>query len=273
MRRLDVTESIEPANVGRLARLLKASERDGWEPPTRPTWRHVVGVPCDMRIVGWNTRQGGGHTKYEHLGELSPDVAVLPEYGDLPCGPPPGVTDGRFLDFGTAGERGIGVVAAPAWTISAADVLPISGEVVGAVEVCGDLEVNVIAVWACLSGRPAVNPVVEAATAWADWVHTRPTVVIGDFNTGFHWTDAKGSGAHSPIVEALAALGLRQVCCSSTDHDGPTTHWHGGTKKSFHIDHVFVSSDLAVASWGVGLHHPWASLSDHAPIVVDVAPR
>jgi len=44
-------------------------------------------------------------------------------------------------------------------------------------------------------------------------------------------------------------------------------------RRSFHIDHVFVSSDLAVASWGVGLHHPWASLSDHAPIVVDVAPR
>jgi len=223
-----------------------------------------------MRIVGWNS-QGGGRSKYSHLEALAPDVAVVPEYGKLPLAAPHEVVgENRFVGFGTEGDRGIGVVAGPEWSLAPVDLAPLSGEVLGAVEVRGEAEVNVLAVWACLSGNPKQHPVVEAAAAWTDWIRSAPTVVIGDFNTGHHWTKARGCDAHQPVVDALGALGLSPICCSSHGQDGPTTHWHARSKGRFHIDHAFVSTGVRVQGWGVGLGDTWRSRSDHAPLVLDV---
>ncbi len=141
------------------------------------------GIVGDMRIVSWNCRKGGVHD--EHLAELAPDIAILPEWGRLPILGP--ATASSFAEFGETGKFGLGVAAFGDWMVAKADVPAISGGVIGAVKVAGPKPFALVAVWSYLSGRPKVNPVIEALEAWADWLAGGAVVVAGDFNTGGGW--------------------------------------------------------------------------------------
>lgn len=223
-----------------------------------------------MRIVTWNCRKGGAHD--EHLAELAPDVAVLPEWGRLPLTAP--VSASSFVAFGEEAKFGLGVAAFGDWRVSRADVPPITGVVIGAVEVSGPSPYNLVAVWSYLSGRPKVNPVLEAIHARSDWLDERPVVVAGDFNTGGGWADIrKGPMSHFPIVDRLHTMGLRSAyhvdrSVEQGVGEDPTL-WHTGGG-SFMVDHVFTPSTWPIVAVTVGGEDPWRQRSDHAPLAVEL---
>ena len=226
-----------------------------------------------MRIATWNTANRVD-PESPYLNEMRPDVAVLPEWGNVPMRPPAWSTS--FVEFGETNKRGLGVAACGEWSVSAPELPKIEGVVVGGVQVDGPSPFRLIAVWSYLSGSPKVNPVIEALDAWAEWTSGMPLVVAGDFNTGGWWQDIReGPMSHFPIVERLESLGLHSAYHADrgTEQgaDENTTHWHsrGGT---FMIDHVFTPAFWAINSVTVGEQVPWRERSDHAPMVVDVVP-
>jgi endonuclease/exonuclease/phosphatase family metal-dependent hydrolase len=195
--------------------------------------------------------------------------------GDVPM-QRPGSAD-SFVEFGKAGERGVAVAARGEWSVRPAELPAIDGVVIGGVEVDGPVPFHLIAVWACLSGKPKTNPVIEALGAWGDWTSEKPLVVAGDFNTGGSWQEIRtGPMSHFPIVERLAELGLRSSYHAERGTDQGAaeepTHWHSHGGK-FMIDHIFTPSDWPIRSVMIGSEDPWRQWSDHAPIVVDITPQ
>lgn len=227
-----------------------------------------------LRLAAWNTARHSPGIKLDHLAHLSPDVAVLPELAWLPMAAPADA-DATFVDFGAPGELGIGVVAWAPWSVGRAEVPPIAGSVIGAVDVAGPVPFKLLAVWASLGDpRPKVSPVIEALDAWSGWHKGHDLVVAGDFNTGGHWGNIRsGPRSHFPIVDRLGELGLHSAYHShrgaAQGHDEEPTHWHsrGGT---YMVDHVFVPRPWRIHNVVVGAERPWRSWSDHAPVLVDV---
>jgi hypothetical protein len=222
--------------------------------------------------VAWNVRRGGDHE--EHLDELAPDIAILPEWGWLPMRRPASASS--FASFGETGKLGLGVAAFGTWSVSEATVPSISGTVIGAVDVVGVTPFRLIAVWSYLSGRPKVNPVIEALDAWAEWIGDGPLVVAGDFNTGGAWDNIRsGPMSHFPIVGRLDSMGLRSAyhAWRSTEQGigEETTLWHAGGG-SYMVDHVFIPQGWPITAVAIGTADPWKQRSDHAPITVDIGP-
>jgi hypothetical protein len=225
-----------------------------------------------LRVATWNTGRHSPAAKLDHLAHLSPDVAVLPEFDRLPMTRPDGLSS--FVELGQPGEFGIGAAGWDGWNVSPADVTPIAGEVMGAVDVDGPVRFKLVAVWAYLSGSPKVNPVIEALDAWSDWYADQPLVVAGDFNTGGQWTSKRrGPLSHYPIVDRLVDLGLQSTYhthhgLAQGDHEEPT-HWNsnGG---AYTVDHIFAPKDWRPVNVLVGPERPWRHWSDHAPLLADL---
>jgi hypothetical protein len=227
-------------------------------------------VSLGVRVVSWNSRRSKGRDT--RLAELAPDVAVLPEWAKVPMVGP--ATASSFVEFGAMAKVGLGVSAFGDWVVSLADVPPISGGVIGAVDVDGPLPFALVAVWSYLSGKPKVNPVIEALDAWGDWLADRAVIVAGDFNTGGGWTGIRsGPMSHFPIVERLHAMGLQSAYHSDRGlEQGVTeqpTFW-SSRGVSYMIDHVFTPTTWPVMTVTVGSEDPWRHRSDHAPVVVDL---
>jgi hypothetical protein len=237
------------------------------------SWTETGDLPrnvSSVKIVSWNCRRGGEHDR--HLDELAPDVAVLPEWGWLPMRAPASAS--AFVEFGETGKLGLAVAAFGPWSVAKAHVEPISGTVIGAVDISGPTPFHLIAVWSYLSGGPKLNPVIEALDTWASWIGDGPLVVAGDFNTGGGWKDIlKGPMSHFPIVKRLESLGLHSayhVDRSTEQGTGEeTTLWHsrGG---EFMVDHVFTPTNWPKPVVTIGPADPWRTRSDHAPVSVDI---
>lgn len=229
-----------------------------------------------LRVAAWNTARRPIAAQLDHLTHLSPDVAVLPEFGNVPMAAPDGVSS--FVALGSSGKLGLGIATWGAWRVAIADVSPIAGQLIGAIEVDGPIPFKLIAVWSYLSGspRPKVNPVVEAVDTWAPWYAGQPLVVAGDFNTGAYWADIRtGPKSHFPIVDRLDEIGLRSAYHAQRrvdqGEDEDPTHWHSGGG-AYMIDHIFTPREWAITSMFVGAERPWRSWSDHAPMVVELTP-
>jgi hypothetical protein len=226
---------------------------------------------AQIRIAVWNTARRSAAEQVARLGGLSPDIAVLPELGRVPIPAPDEASS--FVEVGATGRLGIGVTSWGEWHVALADVLPIGGQVVGAVDVDGPRHFKLVAVWADLTSlrKPAPNPVLEAVDAWGSWHAGHDLVVAGDFNTGGQWTTLRsGPNSHYPIVSRLAEAGL---CSAYHTHHGidqgdreQPTHWHANGK-AYTIDHVFAPVGWELADVAVGPADPWKGWSDHAPVV------
>jgi hypothetical protein len=189
-------------------------------------------------------------------------VTVSPSspYGRHPAKPPaPSLLEeppNNFISLGVDGARGMSVLSWGDWKLARADVSPITGQVVGAINVTGLADVSLLVVWACLSGGVKVNPVIEAIDRWAEWLAQKPVIATGDFDSGHFWDDKRTvtGGDHHLVVAALGSIGLRPVCCTP-GADGPISHWHNNGN-GYHIDHVFLPAGWPVTEWSVGSTDP-----------------
>lgn len=239
-----------------------------------------------VRLVTWNCKAGGRDKLPAVCERFRPDILVLPEYANYSAGP--GVAPDGFslTSLQWKRYRPLVVLAREEWTLSEPVGLPsIGGGIILPVEISGPVDFRLVAVAAALSKpTPEVNPVVDAAKRWANWLEG-PVVVAGDFGTGWplnrepkglaRWRNKPPALHHNTVLEALASLDLRSAYHAhfgvAQGEEPHATYWQNHREdKPFHIDHVFTSPDLTVEDLDVGAWEDFHTRSDHAPMFVDL---
>jgi exonuclease III len=232
-----------------------------------------------LRLVSWNCQMGLRGAKLEALLALEPDVAVVQECAerDALALEAEGF---RTLWVGGNPGKGLAVVARPRFELAVdgchdpalAWFLPV--DVRG-----GELDFRLLAVWSFgLRTTTAKRWALDRSLGhYAPFVAGVPAVVAGDFNHHPIW-DTPSRPVFRRAVDVLERAGLRSAWHglhgrAHGDEGCGTFYWYRHEDKPYHIDYCFTSGDLAVRSAEIGAATSWLGLSDHCPLVVDLARR
>lgn len=233
-----------------------------------------------MRLATWNCRQGIDRKRHA-LDALQADVVVIPECSSASAlRHELGVS---FLWRGDNAGKGLAVVGFNGWHIeplaAAVDlpwVLPVR---VHAPDERAAFDLLAIWTVARKDGRPNYTGQIKLALeTWAPALADGNTAVAGDFNCSLQ---GPSRGPHRRNVERLRELGLESSyhAVDGLEHgleDAMTLKWIGPGRVTlaYHCDFVFLPRRVleTVTAVRVGwAPEPKEPLSDHAPVVVDLA--
>jgi exodeoxyribonuclease III len=237
-----------------------------------------------MKLITWNC-QGAFRKKAQQLDRfepaIEPTIVVIQE-----CESPAKLrfpADLRrpddFLWQGDNLDKGVGVFAYGDLRLTLDDSYDPSIRHCIPLRVSGKLDLNLLAVWAMghkEKARSYIGQVYYAVQHYADFIHQRETIVLGDFNSNATWDGERKISNHSAVVKELAAANLVSVY---HEHFGEahgheqqeTFYWHRSAHKGYHLDYCFVPqawlSRLTAVT--VGAFDPWCGYSDHTPLCVE----
>jgi hypothetical protein len=137
------------------------------------------------------------------------------------------------------------------------------------------LHFNVVAAWTWeTEDKSRYRQVHRGLQIHADWIHQRPTFLLGDLNdnasfeNGRRWRD---------FMELIGQVGLVSAYHSYFrepfgEESRPTHHHHGYPDRPFHLDYCFLPETWAsrITDIQVGRLTDWSDVSDHMPLIVDV---
>jgi endonuclease/exonuclease/phosphatase family metal-dependent hydrolase len=114
--------------------------------------------------------------------------------------------------------------------------------------------------------------------AHPEWFSQRPLVLAGDLNSNKIWDAHRKVGNHSAVVKLLDEHRLVSAYHDYFDepHGEESRHtmfFYRRRDRTFHLDYIFIPREWAVRlkAVEVGKFETWSKLSDHCPVVVDVA--
>jgi exonuclease III len=231
-----------------------------------------------MRIVTWNC-QMGLDKKVDALLSLNADVAVIPECSERSA---TALLHRGFntLWFGSNQHKGLGVICRQEWPICA---LPQPEQKwIVPIEVGAPTPFTLLAIWACAVGASRENryigQVYQALIAHPEWFNGNPVVLAGDFNSNKIWDTKREVGNHSAVVKLLEERGL---VSTYHEHFGEpqggesrrTLYMFRHEDKPYHIDYIFIPREWLprLQTVEVGGYDQWSKLSDHCPVIIDVA--
>ena len=229
-----------------------------------------------LRIVTWNCGMALAR-KAPSLLALRPDIAVVQECSKKSVDV---ISSHGFsgLWFGADPNKGLAVFCSTHFKVQAVD--KVFGKWVIPVRVCGAVDFNLLAVWACPVGTKRadnyIGEVHRCLVQHGDWFSNAPVVAAGDFNSNSQWDKSHPGRSHTEVVRLFEGHGL--ISAYHT-HQGekqgaetrPTYYFYRHQDKPFHIDYVFVPRGWKLKSVEVGSFREWGQLSDHVPVVVDVS--
>jgi len=236
-----------------------------------------------VRIVVWNCRMALAK-KREMLYRLQPDIAVVSECSQdsmLVCR-----QDGfDSCWWGENKNKGLGVLARKPWVLECVGKpgLQPQQKWIAPVRVQGSLEFLLLAVWAGRVGyrneMNYVGQIHEAVVSHPEWfAGDRPVVIGGDFNSNKIWDSGRKVRTHSAVVEWLRERNLVSTYHTFfAEEQGvetrPTYYFWHKKDRCFHIDYIFVPRSWAaqITNVEVGAYETWRPMSDHVPILVDIA--
>lgn len=228
-----------------------------------------------LRIVSWNCARGLDAKRAARLLDLGPDVAVIQECAET------AELDGMFRVAwaGAIPDKGMAVFARPEVDAEPLDAnaevrrwcLPVR---------LAALDVDVLGVWGFAKNGKAGPPREVARTAinGVGPVLTRArAVVIGDFNDGPHF-DAGNGRSFARTWELLESAGYRSLYHARTREaygaeTAATLFFKWRRAEPFLIDHAFLPAAWldAVRGFDIGSPERWLDVSDHMPLVLDLA--
>ena len=141
-----------------------------------------------------------------------------------------------------------------------------------------DLDLQVIAVWACVKTLQLryVRVIHAALDCFQTFVRAAPTIMAGDFNSNTFWDKKHGALDHTHLTARLHALGLRSLyhVRNGEEHGAeltPTWYMYRNRTKGYHLDYAFVPERFVPdAAFAVGHPDEWLPHSDHMPLVVEI---
>lgn len=182
--------------------------------------------------------------------------------------------------FGDNVRQGIAVLASPSYTLTRLPALPDVPKFVFPVLVSGPRTFLLMVVWSKGSQAfPYVEGVVRAVRMYRSEIESKTTVLVGDLNSNVIWDHEHPRDLnHSALVSLLAELGLVSAYHSYFDEaQGQETRatyfFHWKQERAFHIDYCFIPNTWAahVERVEVGSYESWKTLSDHRPLLVELA--
>lgn len=227
-----------------------------------------------MRLATWNCCRGAFSKKAPFLACLSADVSVIQE-----CGKPEITTD-QCLWYGDNPNQGLAIVARGDYKLRELPQLDSAPKFVIPVEVEGPQSFLMLAVWAKVNeGCRYIECVVRAIEAYEHLLRPGRTVLIGDLNSNAIW-DRKRSFelSHSGLVKRLDEFGMVSAYHAyfNEQHGKESTstiYLNWNESKPYHIDYCFIPKEWMphVRSVAIGSNEEWRKLSDHRPLLVDLA--
>ena len=242
-----------------------------------------------MRLVAWNCNMALDR-KFAALRSLRPDVAVISE-----CASPERLK--AKLDLARLGvdllwvgrnpHKGLAVLGFKGVRLSLLPGTDPGLEFIAPVRVDGPLPFNLLAVWAQNASagntrKDQPGPLPQALARYRAFLTAGPAAVAGDFNNNVFWDKPGWAMNHAGTVAVLESYGLVSAYHAARgeaqgSERTPTHYWRDRKKDgpTYHIDYIFVPRGWSarLREMRVGRFAKWcgSGLSDHVPLVVDVA--
>jgi endonuclease/exonuclease/phosphatase family metal-dependent hydrolase len=235
-----------------------------------------------MRLVTWNCRIGGFRRKAKQVAPLLPDVLAVQEVEPID----------RELRFdGACQPTYRDRIGDPAYPKRAIGVFSYTDMKLKPVDLpdpmyCfrrykarhGALTFQVVAVWtvATKARETSYKQAHVGLRCHADWIRHRPTVILGDFNDNASYR----GGNWQQLLDLVQPLGLvsayHQYFSEPFGAETQPTYFHQGKGTvAFHLDYCFVPDIWTqhIKKVEVGTFNDWHTISDHAPLIVDIDPQ
>jgi len=233
-----------------------------------------------LRIISWNCRIGGFRYKSANVEPLRPDILAVQEVEPidnvLVFGGVEQPTFRNQIKNPAYPRRSIGLFSYTNARIRAVDETDPQYAFRRFVVNKGFLEFNVAAVWTWATTAKATSYMQahDGVVRHREWIRERPTVILGDLNM-----DASYRNSSLPaLIDLTDELGLVSAYHTffGEQFGGETRHTHfhkGHAAAAFHLDYCFVPAAWSpfIRQVTVGDQSAWAKVSDHVPLIVDLA--
>ncbi|MGA8676641.1 MAG: endonuclease/exonuclease/phosphatase family protein [Candidatus Acidiferrales bacterium] len=230
-----------------------------------------------MKFATWNC-SGALHKKHQKLLTLDAELMVIQE-----CSKPDIEQlsrSGAWSCWWVGGnpiKKGLGVLVKAPWVVRKAEDL--TPKWAGNLVIDGPASIELFPVWACKDDS-STEEYIEQVHLLLDIIEKTPispfAIVAGDFNSNLIW-DRDYKKNHSAAVERFRKLGMKSAYHEyfgiSQGAERHATHWHLKKKKpGYHVDYAFLTRPLLskLRRVVVGRCDGWLSLSDHAPVLVEL---
>jgi exonuclease III len=234
-----------------------------------------------MKIISWNCN-GALRNKFEHLLKFDADVCVVQE-----CENPIHTNHKEYLLWasnylwkGDSKNKGIGVFAKSEIKLELLDWSSIykDHEVKLFLPCLINNEIQLLGVWTKQNSSPNFGYIGQL---WkyieVNKQHFNKTILIGDFNSNSIWDQWDRWWNHSDVVKSLSEINIESLYhLSSNEKQGketqPTFFLHRNESKTYHIDYIFSSKEIAnkLLNFDIGKKEDWLILSDHLPIICEI---
>ncbi|MDH3355507.1 MAG: endonuclease/exonuclease/phosphatase family protein [Chromatiales bacterium] len=231
-----------------------------------------------MKIITWNCN-GAFRKKYHALEDEGADILVIQE-----CEDPARSTKAfqrwagsSYLWSGENKNKGIGVFARSGYELRVLGLEDDGLQLFLPFSVNDKL--NLIAVWTKHAGSPNfryIGQFWKYLQLHKDSIRELNPVICGDFNSNVIWDDWDRWWNHSDVVRELDEIGFESLYHfvsgeAQGKESSPTLYLYRKTDRPYHIDYVFVPSEvLAGSRLKVGVHGEWLEYSDHMPVIFEV---
>jgi exonuclease III len=234
-----------------------------------------------MKIIGWNC-QMKFREKAKHLNIFNSDVVVICECENLEklkFGMDSKIPTDQ-LWFGDNPSKGIGIFSYSDYKIKLHSSYNPAFRYVVPIEVNGSEEFNLLAIWAMPDKekyKHCSQSLFDALNYYRDFLSSKPTILIGDFNSNVIWDKDIYEKTFAQGIEFLKQKNIvscyHEIFKENFGEEQIHTHiWRKSIKTTYHIDYCFASKKLVekITEFKVGTFDEWSKISDHSPLFVEI---